>query len=195
MSHAPQTASAAPTQVALAALPYVLLLDIRPLDQIDLVVIHCTELPDLATARTFGETVRYASGTGNSGHWYIDRDGSTQEWVPPERIAHQVRGYNPRSVGIELVNIGRYPDWLHAGHQAMEVPYPDVQIASLSALLQALKVRLPALRFIAGHEDLDTERVPAEDDPGVLVARKRDPGPLFPWAKVMAGLSLERLTP
>ncbi|WDS36059.1 N-acetylmuramoyl-L-alanine amidase [Pseudoxanthomonas sp.] len=181
--------------ITLAPLPYVGLLDTRPLDQIDLVVIHCTELPDLATAREFGETVRYTSGTGNSGHWYIDRDGSTQEWVPPERVAHHVRGYNARSVGIELVNIGRYPHWLHAGHQAMEVPYPDAQITALVALLQGLKTQLPALRFIAGHEDLDMDQVAAEDDPAALVARKRDPGPLFPWEVVLAQVGLERLVP
>jgi N-acetylmuramoyl-L-alanine amidase len=195
MSHASQTAPVAPLQVRLAHLPYVSALDARPLDQIDLVVIHCTELPDLAMAREFGETARYASATGNSGHWYIDRDGATQEWVPPERIAHQVRGWNRRSVGIELVNIGRYPHWLHAGHQAMEVPYPDVQVAALVALLQELRTRLPALRFIAGHEDLDTEQVPAEDDPAVRVARKRDPGPLFPWEAVLQQVALERLRP
>jgi N-acetylmuramoyl-L-alanine amidase len=195
MSHAPQTAPVAPLQVRLAPLPYVPLLEARPLEQIDLAVIHCTELPDLATARAFGETVRYASGTGNSGHWYVDRDGSAQEWVPPERIAHQVRGWNRRSVGIELVNIGRYPHWQHAGHQAMSAPYPEAQIACLVALLRGLQARLPALRFIAGHEDLDTEQVPAEDDPTVLVARKRDPGPLFPWEAVLAQVGLERLMP
>jgi len=195
MSHAPQTAPVAPMQVRPAHLPYVSALDARPLDQIDLVVIHCTELPDLATAREFGETVRYTAGTGNSGHWYIDRDGTIQEWVPPERIAHQVRGWNPRSVGIELVNIGRYPHWLHAGHQAMDVPYPEAQIAALVALLRDLQTRLPALRFIAGHEDLDTEQVPAEDVPGALVARKRDPGPLFPWDVVLTQVGLERLIP
>lgn len=193
--HSPRTAPSALLQVKAAPLPYVSLLEPRALAQIDLVVIHCTELPDLAMAREFAETVRYASGTGNSGHWYIDRDGSTQQWVPPERIAHHVRGWNLRSVGIELANLGRYPHWLHAGHQAMDVPYPDAQIAALVALLQDLQARLPALRFIAGHQDLDPEQVPAEDDPGVLVARKRDPGPLFPWDMVLAGVELTRLIP
>ena len=57
-------------------LPYVQKLEARPATAVDLVVIHCTELPDLATAREYGERVLYASGTGNSGHYYIDRDGS-----------------------------------------------------------------------------------------------------------------------
>ena len=38
-------------------LPYVQLLNARDLSNIDLVVIHCTELPDLATARQYGERV------------------------------------------------------------------------------------------------------------------------------------------
>lgn len=181
--------------ITLDPLPYQDLLEARPLDRIDLVVIHCTELPDLATARSFGEQPRYASGTGNSGHWYIDRDGGVQQWIAPERVAHHVRGLNARSVGIELVNRGRYPHWLHAGHQAMDEPYAEAQIDALLALLARLRRTLPALRWIAGHEDLDTTRVPAEDAPEVQVARKRDPGPLFPWARVLADAGLERWVP
>ena len=116
-------------------LPYEDRLDARPLGQIDLVVIHCTELPDLAMARHYGERILHASGTGNSGHYYIDRDGSVHVYVRPDRIAHHVRGYNPRSVGIELVNTGRYPDWLARGSQKMEEPYTGAQIASLTRLL------------------------------------------------------------
>jgi len=174
-------------------LPYVPHLAPRPLDAIDLVVIHCTELPDLATARAYGEQVLYPdSGTGNSGHWYLDRDGRIIEYVPPERIAHHVRGHNPRSVGIELVNRGRWPDWLDSRRQTPDEAYPSAQIAALRALLQHLETALPGLRQIAGHEDLDTERVPASDNPTLFVRRKRDPGPLFPWGEVLRGMGLKR---
>jgi len=175
-------------------LPYVPRLTTRPLAGIDLVVIHCTELPDLAAARQYGEKVLYPdSGTGNSGHWYLDRDGRIVEYVPPGRIAHHVRGYNPRSLGIELVNRGRWPDWLDSRRQQMDMPYPAEQIAALRALLTFLHETLPALRQIAGHEDLDTEEVPASDNSEVYVRRKRDPGPLFPWREVLLGMRLERL--
>ena len=174
-------------------LPYVDRLGERSLADIELVVIHCTELPDLATAREYGERVRYDSGTGNSGHYYIDRDGTVLRYVPEERIAHHVRGQNPRSLGIELVNTGRYPHWLDSRHQTMDEPYTDAQIGSLVALLQDLAARLPSLRHIAGHEDLDRERVPASDDPAVLVHRKLDPGPRFPWERVLAQVPLQRL--
>ena len=174
-------------------LPYELRLEERPLAQIDLVVIHCTELPDLQTARQFGEEVRYDSDTGNSGHYYIDRDGSVHQYVRVARIAHHVRGYNPRSIGIELVNTGRYPDWLAAGSQSMEEPYTEAQIVALLGLLGSLQRGLPSLAYIAGHEELDTTEVPASDDENVQVRRKLDPGPLFPWERVMQSTTLERL--
>jgi len=176
-------------------LPYELLLEERPRSQIDLVVIHCTELPDLAAARATGEQVLYESGTGNSGHYYIDRDGSVHQYVQVERIAHHVRGYNPRAIGIELVNVGRYPDWLAAGSQAMHEPYTEAQIVALLSLLRLLREEIPTLAYIAGHEELDTTRVAASDNAAVQVHRKLDPGPLFPWQRVMQSTPLQRLRP
>lgn len=181
------------------ALPYEGLLEARPVSQIDLVVIHCTELPDLAMAREYGERALYANGTGNSGHYYIDRadsdrDSMLYQFVAPTRIANHTRGYNPRSIGIELVNTGRYPDWLDSRHQAMTEPYSDAQIAVLIGLLNSLQSELPSLHSIAGHEDLDTASVPASDNPDRQVRRKRDPGPLFPWPRVLQATALARLS-
>ena len=176
-----------------APLPYVAQLDPRSLAQVDLVVIHCTELPDLAAAREYGERVLYDSGTGNSGHYYIDRDGTVLRYVPEDRSAHHVRGWNARAIGIELVNTGRYPHWLDSRQQAMDEPYPDAQVQALVALLNRLAGDLPALRHIAGHEDLDPDRVPASDDPAMQVQRKLDPGPRFPWDRVLAAVPLQRL--
>lgn len=159
---------------------------------IDLVVIHCTELPDLPMARQFGERVVYPeTSTGNSGHYYVERSGVIEQWVPLHRVAHHVRGYNARSIGIELVNLGRYPDWLDSRRQQMTEPYPQAQINGLLCLLQELARTLPALRWIAGHETLDTSRVSASDDPAQRVFRKRDPGPMFPWPTVLPAVGLQ----
>ncbi|KAF1686284.1 N-acetylmuramoyl-L-alanine amidase [Pseudoxanthomonas broegbernensis] len=177
-----------------APLPYVPHLETRPLEQVDLVVIHCTELPDLAAAREYGERKLYPSGTGNSGHYYIDRDGSVRRYVPDDHIAHHVRGHNARAIGIELVNAGRYPHWLDSRRQAMDEAYPDVQIDALVALLHRLAAELPSLRHIAGHQDLDRGTVAASDDPSLQVRRKLDPGPRFPWPRVLAEVPLHRLT-
>ena len=175
-------------------LPYAGLLEARAATDIDLVVIHCTELPDLATAREYGERALYPqSGSGNSGHFYIDRDGRIERWVPETRVAHHVRGRNARSLGIELVNTGRHPHWLDSRHQAMDAPYPDAQIEALIALLADLQARFPSITAIAGHEDLDTDEVEASDAPALKVRRKRDPGPLFPWPRVLAAVPLQRL--
>ncbi len=161
---------------------------------IDLAVIHCTELPDLETARTFGERIHYPhSGCGNSGHIYIDRDGRREQWVALDRVAHHVRGFNERSIGIELVNRGRYPDWLHTDCQNMTETYPQPQIESLMDLLGWLCRTVNTLHWIAGHADLDTEYVPASNDPTVRVRRKLDPGPLFPWRRVNAAVPLNHL--
>lgn len=176
-------------------LPYVDRLPTRDLADIDLVVIHCTELPDLAAARGYGERIVHPSGTGNSGHYYIDRDGGVHRYVPDARIAHHVRGHNERSVGIELVNTGRWPDWFDSRKQAMTEPYPEAQIDALLVLLAQLEQALPNLRHIAGHEDLDTGAVPATDDSSIEVRRKLDPGPMFPWRRVLAGCALQRLGP
>lgn len=175
-------------------LPYEGQLQTRALAQIDLVVIHCTELPNLAIAREYGERALYADGTGNSGHFYVDRDGSLHQFVGCDRVAHHTRGYNPCSIGIELVNGGRYPDWLDSRQQIMREAYPDVQINALIDLLAHLRMQLPNLARIAGHEDLDTDEVPASDDPTVMVHRKRDPGPQFPWPRVLMACGLTRPT-
>ena len=181
--------------IRLRPLPYVDALAARDPASIDTVVIHCTELPDLAIARDYGERILYpASGTGNSGHYYIERDGGIEEYVPPERIAHHTRGWNLRSIGIELVNTGRYPDWLDSRRQAMDEAYTDAQVESLVALLLDLQARFPSLIQIAGHEDLDLDEVEASDDPAVKVRRKRDPGPLFPWHRVLEAVPLQRFT-
>jgi N-acetylmuramoyl-L-alanine amidase len=184
----------APLPIRVDWLPYATRLQARATDAIDLVVIHCTELPDLPMARRFGEQVHYAdSQTGNSGHFYVDRDGALHQYVPVDRVAHHTRGYNARSIGIELVNVGRYPDWLDSRRQALDEAYPDVQVAALATLLRQLQATLPSLRWIAGHEDLDTTEVAASDDPSRRVRRKRDPGPLFPWPAILAAIPLARL--
>ncbi len=174
-------------------LPYAARLDQRSHDAITLVVIHCTELPDLATAREYGERLHYPdSHTGNSGHFYVDRDGTVEQWVDLAHVAHHVRGHNADSLGIELVNRGRYPDWFDSRRQEDFETYPEAQIVALLDLLAALRRRLPGLARIAGHEDLDRERVAARDDESLVVARKRDPGPTFPWHRVIADCGLLR---
>lgn len=162
-------------------------LEPRETASITLVVIHCTELPDLAMARQYGEKIQHEEHrTGNSGHYYVDRDGTVYRYVPDDRVAHHVIGHNRHSIGIEVVNSGRYPQWFHSKHQNCSESYPLVQVQSVKDLLRDLRLRLPELSDIARHSDLDTTHIPAEDDPVVSIRRKIDPGPLFPWPDVLS---------
>jgi N-acetylmuramoyl-L-alanine amidase len=77
----------------------------------------------------------------------------------------------------------------------MPEDYTEAQIERLIALLNGLKNSLPGLRFISGHEQLDTEQVPASDNPDARVFRKRDPGPKFPWPLVLSEIQLTVLDP
>lgn len=182
------------TDILQRPLSYTQRLERRRVEDIDLVVIHCTELPDMPMARVFGEKIQHPeSRTGNSGHFYIDRDGSIEQWVPVDRVAHHVRGFNPKSVGIELVNTGRYPDWFKSDHQQVTEPYPDIQIEALATLLSELEKELPTLENISGHSDLDTDMLPSEDLPEIEIRRKIDPGPHFPWSVIMDSISLNRV--
>ena len=92
-------------------------------------VIHATELPDMETAREYGERIHHdESRTGNSGHFYIDRDGRIEQWVPLDRVAHHVRGHNRDSVGIELVNGGAGRTGTTAVTRNGRRRFPDAQI-------------------------------------------------------------------
>ncbi len=164
----------------------------RAVSGIQRVVIHATELPDLETAREYGERIHYPeSVTGNSGHFYIDRDGSVEQWVPLDRVAHHVADHNGDSIGIELVNQGRWPDWHDSRRQHWPQPYSERQLTALIALLRELNRSLPELKCMVGHDQLDRRMVPASDNPAAWVRRKTDPGPRFPWQRVAEAVALK----
>lgn len=135
-----------------------------------------------------------------SAHFVIGRDGKIAQLVPCDRRAwhagvSEFRGrksVNRFSIGIELVNAGllkqddegwytgkgkgkTYIDdadvMIDERHQGWH-KYPEAQIATLLRLLTALRETYPELREITGHED-------------VAPKRKIDPGPAFPWKRVL----------
>jgi N-acetylmuramoyl-L-alanine amidase len=73
----------------------------------------------------------------------------------------------------------------------MTEPYTEQQITTLIHLLDFLCATNVKLQWISRHEQLDTEKVPATDDPQTQVCRKRDPGPLFPWQDVLSSVALK----
>lgn len=177
-------------------LSYVNRLRLREVSEIELIVVHCTELPDMKTAREYAEAIHYAgTQTGNSGHFYISRTGQIDQYVPANRVAHHVRGYNTPSIGIELDNIGRYPNWFDSKNQKIKTHYTDIQINSLIQLIHFLSNKYPSIKRITGHQDLDTGQIESSNDPNIMVQRKVDPSELFPWGKVMSQINLQRWLP
>lgn len=172
-------------------LPYNDKLNTRDLSSITTLVIHCTELPNLELAREYGEEIHYDSGTGNSGHFYIDKSGQTFQWVEINRIAHHVASHNTNSIGIELDNLGRFPHWHKTTSQIMYDSYPDDQITALRQLISRLESQIPSLITIIGHEDLDQRLMPSSDNSEIMIRRKMDPGHLFPWESILQSSRLE----
>jgi len=177
-------------------LPYWAKLTARTTEELNMVVIHATELSDLAEAREYGERVLYSqSGTGASGHYYIDRNGTIEQYVPDNRIANHTSGWNDKTLSIELINKGRYPNWYHSDHQVMREPYPKVQIDALILLVKQMKSEYPTIKYTQGHEDLDIRMVEAENDKSKMVPRKMDPGDHFPWERFLDEVGLKKETP
>jgi N-acetylmuramoyl-L-alanine amidase len=131
----------------------------------NLVIIHHTSNATSAQAlRTLTTPERKVSA-----HYLIDRDGTIVQLVSEsDRAWHAglswwggITDVNSASLGIELDNTG-------------SEPFADAQIDALLALLTDIRQRypIPTANFI-GHGD-------------VAPARKADPSPLFPWARLAA---------
>ena len=106
-----------------------------------------------------------------SSHYLVEEDGRVFRLVAEERRAwHAGVSYwrgrsnvNGESIGIEIVNPGH--EW---GYRA----FPDVQIASVIALVADIRTRWDIDdRDIIGHSDIAPDR-------------KDDPGDLFPWKRL-----------
>lgn len=158
----------------------------RELRDVSAVVLHATETPDLAAARQVAMESVDDDCVGVCGHLYLDRDGTCVRFVPLNRIANHVRGHNRHTIGIELVNAGRYPHHFDSRHQDPSEPFPDQQIAALEQLLVWLRRSCPNLAKLVRHSDLDQDMVPASDNPRLRVQRRIDPGPRFPWDRAKA---------
>jgi len=187
-------------------LPYHDKLKKRDPSDINLIVIHSTELSDMKEARFYAERIlypqnsknskgHYGDGTGAAGHYYVDRQGQITRYINDARIAHHVKGHNKKTIGIEVVNRGRYPQSHFSRNQNVKEEFPEAQIIALAQLINHLKEKYPGIKALAGHVDLDRRLVPANNAPHVLIRRKLDPGPLFPWEKISRMSGLKRIRP
>jgi N-acetylmuramoyl-L-alanine amidase len=135
----------------------------------ELLVLHYTDTNDLA--ETFSYLLDPAKEV--SAHYVVDEDGTVhalvdetmRAWHAGKACWRGLRDVNARSIGIEIQNPGH-----RCGYRA----FPDAQVASVAALARDLIARHAiAPRDVLGHSD-------------VAPMRKRDPGELFPWARLAA---------
>ncbi|MGX9966051.1 N-acetylmuramoyl-L-alanine amidase [Roseomonas sp. F4] len=153
------------------------------------------------------DSVTAIANRGLSAHFFVDRDGTIIQTVPCNRQASHAgdsawgkyEGLNPRSIGIEIANLG----WLdrkgadgwtraglsrslpdnqvvvaahkHGGPVRAWEAYPEAQLRAVEDLTRAILAAYPAIKEVVGHDDIS---------PG----RKLDPGPAFPMARFRAFL-------
>jgi len=134
---------------------------------VSMIVLHYTGMVDAAAAidRLCDPAAKV------SAHYLIDEDGRLRSLVAEDKRAWHAgrshwRGHadiNSASIGIEIVN---------PGHEHGYRPFPDAQIEALIPLVADIKDRYAITRGnVVGHSD-------------IAPMRKRDPGELFPWARL-----------
>ncbi|TAD90295.1 MAG: N-acetylmuramoyl-L-alanine amidase [Alphaproteobacteria bacterium] len=146
----------------------------RSTDTPDILLLHYTDTFDATEALA----ILRDPAAEVSAHYLVDSDGTIYALVPEQRRAwHAGRGswgargdINSRSIGIEVQN---------PGHRCGLAPFPDAQIEALIGLCRRIVQRwqIPATHVL-GHSD-------------IAPTRKRDPGELFPWARLaQAGIGV-----
>jgi len=113
-------------------------------------------------------------------HYFIDRAGKVYQLVPEAEIANHAKGYNTRSIGIELAGIADdfVDEARKAGATDKDCAYTDEQYVALNGLLTSIKSRHDTIKAIR-HSDIYEK-----NDAGEYFRRKGDPGALFDEKKI-----------
>ncbi|CAG7855981.1 hypothetical protein MCAMS1_00310 [biofilm metagenome] len=109
-------------------------------------------------------------------HYIVDRNGNVAKSIDENRVAWHARDYNPKSIGIELVNNG----------DGIE-PYPERQITALVELVRQIRARHKSISInnVVRHSDIDSRTFNCG---GKKVDHKQDPGPKFPYDSFLSTL-------
>jgi len=157
----------------------------RPVEtKVDRVVVHSSFAKAKKPAEWFGKDAifsvwRSEKDSGGrpfiSVHYFIDRGGKVYQLVPEAETANHAKGYNTRSIGVELAGIADefVKEAQKAGASDSDLAYTDAQYTALSGLLADIKSRHSAVRAIR-HSDIYEK-----DNKGEYKARKSDPGSKF----------------
>ncbi len=105
-------------------------------------------------------------------HYVIDKNGNVEGGVPENQIANHAKGNNADTIGIELVNRGDGID-----------EYTELQLGMLVAALRSIMKRWGVKKSgILGHSAVDNRYFQCG---GKKIKTKPDPGPAFPWDRVL----------
>lgn len=148
---------------------------------IDMIVIHSTGGPTCDTrtgqlvwvkAGSLEENIRIIEAHPTLGiHYMIDRDGTLRKSVPEDQVGHHVFRFSERSVAVELINDGDGID-----------PFSELQLRATVSLIKDIAARNKLTRdSVKRHSDLDFGTLPCMRN----MRRKVDPGPAFPFEKVL----------
>lgn len=110
-------------------------------------------------------------------HYVIDRQGNVEAGIDENRVAWHAKGNNSNSIGIELVNNGDGQE-----------EYPAEQVEALVNLVKEIRLRHDDIANIVRHSDIDHSTFSCG---GLEEARKRDPGPKFPFDEFLASVSIQ----
>jgi N-acetylmuramoyl-L-alanine amidase len=129
---------------------------------------------------------------GLSAHALITPDGTVVRCVPSSQRAYHAKGFNDRSVGVELLVPGAHDEatlartvgwdlkaWAPAATRPTD-PYTEAQYDALRWWLRAEREAAAS----AGHPALTRHDVLSPE-------RKFDPGPVFDWTRVLAAYELD----
>ena len=109
-------------------------------------------------------------------HYVVDREGHVLASTPEDRAANHALDNNATSIGIELVHEGD-------GRE----PFGEPQINALITLVKGIQQRHGiAIERIRGHGDVDVRTFKCG---GEIHKGRSDPGPNFPWLRVLTALT------
>ena len=128
---------------------------------VDRIILHHTG--DDAASKTYSTLVKRKLAV----HYIVDRDGTIYYAVDERKMAFHAKGWNTRSIGIEIVNTG-YSD----------MEYTEAQYSSIRNLVNDIAKRWPSI-------SADDEQIIGHYQASKV--GKWDPSPNFNWAKI--GLS------
>lgn len=132
---------------------------------------------------------------GLSAHFLVDTDGTVYQTLDLDGRAWHAGPANDRSIGIEIANLGAYPEPMEGsvsgeihGQLLHQRPFTDAQYEALARLVPALcrafdiPARAPAATTTVLDGALDYEGVLGHYH---LTREKVDPGPAFEWDRVL----------